>query len=82
MLILLETAAGFALFKVNNEKKMAKIDDIYAYLEDTNNCQKLLSLVAFAKFKDTQDALTSTAKLLQGELSKKLTRFLSKNIVE
>jgi hypothetical protein len=32
MLILLETSAGYALFRIANEKKLKKIGDIYEYL--------------------------------------------------
>lgn len=32
MLILLETSAGFALFRIAKEKKLKKIDNIYTYL--------------------------------------------------
>lgn len=32
MLILLETSAGYALFKIGKEKKLKKIDNIYTYL--------------------------------------------------
>jgi len=37
MIILLETPAGFALFKVINEKKLKKIDDVYTYMQNTEN---------------------------------------------
>lgn len=32
MLILIETSAGYALFRISNEKKLKKIEDIYEYL--------------------------------------------------
>ena len=36
---------------------------------------------AFTKFKDTKDALSATATMLDGKLPKKLKKFLNKNIV-
>lgn len=47
MLILVETAAGYALFKIASEKKLKKIDDIYSYLENEDQAKKLISLEAF-----------------------------------
>jgi len=41
MLVLLETPAGFALYQCSNEKKLNKVDDLYAYLEDENQAKKL-----------------------------------------
>ena len=39
MLILFETPAGFALFQVN-QKKIAKIENIFEYLQDENNAKQ------------------------------------------
>jgi len=36
MLILIETPAGYALFKVTKQKKFDAITDIYSYLQDTD----------------------------------------------
>jgi len=41
MLVLLETPAGFALYQCSNEKKLNKVEDLYAYLEDENQTKKL-----------------------------------------
>jgi hypothetical protein len=37
MLILLETPAGFALFKLTNESKLKKLEDVYTYMENPEN---------------------------------------------
>ncbi|KAL4471492.1 hypothetical protein ABPG74_008385 [Tetrahymena malaccensis] len=81
MLILLETPAGFGLYQCSNEKKLKKIDDLYAYMEDEEQAKKLFTLVAFSKFEDTHDALNATAKLIKGKIPKKLKKFLKKNII-
>jgi len=41
MLLLFETAAGFALFKVNREDKLEKIDDLYRDFESLDAAQKV-----------------------------------------
>lgn len=41
-----------------------------------------MKLKAFAKFKDTKDAMKSIEKLLNGKVSKTLQKFLDKNIVQ
>ena len=76
MLILLETPAGYALFKVLNEKKLVNVDNIYKYFETSEAASKIVSLVSFSKFKNTKDAVLCTNKLLQGKLSKKMKKFL------
>lgn len=42
MLFLFETAAGFALFKLN--KKLKKIENPFTEFEDKNKAMKLISL--------------------------------------
>lgn len=41
MLILLETPAGYGLFKVKNQKKLGSIEDIYQYMQNIDDAQKL-----------------------------------------
>jgi hypothetical protein len=41
MLLLFETAAGFALFKVNREDKLEKVDDLYREFESLDAAQKV-----------------------------------------
>lgn len=81
MLILLETSAGYALFKIRKEKKLKEIDNIYTYLQDSEQASSLISLQAFDKFKDTGDAIKSAAKIVKGKIPKKLSKFLTKNII-
>lgn len=45
MLILFETAAGFALFKVLNEGKLKEVDNIYQEFENPQKAQKMYSCV-------------------------------------
>jgi hypothetical protein len=43
MLLLFETAAGFALFKVNREDKLEKVDDLYREFDSLDAAQKVRS---------------------------------------
>ena len=83
MYVLFETPAGFALFKVlKDEKKLKDIDQLARDFETPEKASKVVKLKAFARFKDTKDAMKSVEKLVKGELSKSLKKFLDKNIVQ
>jgi len=76
MLVLFETAAGFAVFKLLDEKKLLKTDNLYEEFE--NNAKKCVKLQHFAKFADTTDALASAAALIEGKMSKGLKKVMKK----
>jgi nucleolar protein 58 len=82
MLVLYETPAGYALFKVMDEKKMKDVDDITAAFADSDSASKMLKLKAFQKFDDTSEALVAATSMLESSVSKKLKKFLDKNIVQ
>ena len=82
MYVLFETPAGFALFKVlKDEKKMKDVSSLINDFQTSEAASKVVKLKAFKKFKDTKDAMKSVEKLLKGEMSKSLKKFLDKNIV-
>jgi len=82
MYVLFETAAGFALFKVTKDKKLEKLDKLHEAFADAEGANSVVKLKAFAKFKDTKDAMKSIEKLMKGKVSKSLNKFLTKNIVQ
>jgi len=82
MLVLFETAAGFALFKVVDEKKLQKTDNLFQEFVSAENAQKIVSLKRFAKFKNTADALKSATKLVESKVSSSLKKFLKKEILD
>ena len=82
MYVLFETAAGFALFKVIKGKKLEKLDSLHKEFSTGDKANEIVKLKAFAKFKDTKDAMKSIEKLMKGKVSKSLKKFLSKNIVQ
>ena len=82
MYVLFETPAGFALFKVLKEDKVKNVDSLYKEFTSADKAKKIVKLKAFSKFKDTKDAMKSVEKLIKGEMSKGLKKFLEKNIVQ
>ena len=81
MLVLYETPAGYALFKVSDEKKMQEVEDITKAFEDADGASSMLKLKAFHKFEDTSEALVAASAMLESSVSKPLKKFLQKNIV-
>ena len=82
MLVLFETAGGFALFKVVKDKKLEKIESLHKSFKDAESANEVVKLKAFKKFKDTKDAMKAIDKLMAGKMSKSLESFLDKNIVQ
>jgi len=81
MLVLFETPAGYALFKVLDEKKIEKVDDIIEAFSTPGKAAKIVQLKAFKKFKDTKEALLAADKLIKGKFPKTLKKFLEKNVI-
>ncbi|VDK70344.1 unnamed protein product [Litomosoides sigmodontis] len=76
MLVLFETAAGYALFKVLDEKKLENVDNIWDECSTPEKAQKMLQLVSFRKFKDTAEAVENVTRLAEGKLTKALKKAL------
>jgi len=78
MLVLFETPAGFAIFKLLDEKKLQKSDNLYEDFATPEGAKKVVKLKMFEKFKDTTDALASAAALIEGKMSKGLKKLMKK----
>lgn len=76
MLVLFETPAGFGLFKVLNEGKLSKVEDLWKEFSTSDSARQIVKLKAFSKFLDTKDALLETTCLIDNKLSKGLRKFL------
>ncbi|XVF31219.1 hypothetical protein REPUB_Repub16aG0126800 [Reevesia pubescens] len=76
MLVLFETPAGFALFKVLDEGKLNKVEDLSKEFLAADSARKVVSLKAFSKFDNTAEALEAATKLLESTPSKGLRKFL------
>ena len=44
MLILFETAAGYALFRADKPKKLEKVENLQKYMEDVDGLRKLYAI--------------------------------------
>eukprot|EP00250_Pteridium_aquilinum_P016509 c23139_g1_i1 orf=272-2062(-) len=76
MLVLFETPAGFALFKVLDEGKLDKVEDLWKEFETGESARKIVKLKAFSKFENTAEALGATTLLVDSKPSKGLRKFL------
>lgn len=77
MLVLFETAAGYALFKLADESILQKVDDIWKDIEEGNQS---LQLVTFKRYKSIAEAVTNATAISEGKLSKTLKRMLKKSV--
>jgi len=82
MLILFETPAGHALFKVLDESKLADVENIYKEFETPEAASSMVRLKAFKKFHDTAEAVSAAAALVDNNLEDGLSKFLKKSIVK
>eukprot|EP00252_Welwitschia_mirabilis_P020201 TRINITY_DN48_c2_g1_i1.p1 TRINITY_DN48_c2_g1~~TRINITY_DN48_c2_g1_i1.p1 ORF type:complete len:592 (+),score=179.02 TRINITY_DN48_c2_g1_i1:174-1949(+) len=79
MLVLFETPAGFALFKVLDEGKLEKVEDLWKDFQTSESARKVVKLKAFSKFENTTEALSATTLIVDSKPSKGLRKFLRKN---
>ncbi|TMW69339.1 hypothetical protein Poli38472_001495 [Pythium oligandrum] len=82
MLVLFETAAGHALFKVQDESKLANADDVFKHFQTPEKANQVLKLKGFNAFKDTTEAVAAATDMVDGKVGKGLKKFLKKNIVD
>ncbi|KAJ2657043.1 Nucleolar protein 58 [Coemansia sp. RSA 1199] len=81
MLVLYETAAGYALFKMLDEGKLKK-GDLHKEFATPALANKSVKLQAFHKFENTVDALSAVTALVEGKISKNLKHFLTTDVSE
>lgn len=82
MLVLFETPAGYALFKVLDKTKLAKAEDVYKHFGSSEAAQSVVKLKAFSKFEDTTSALAAATSICDGKLDKGLKSFLKEAILK
>ncbi|PVD38307.1 hypothetical protein C0Q70_00919 [Pomacea canaliculata] len=78
MLVLFETAAGYAVFKVLSEKKLKHSENLYLDFQNPESAAKIVKLKHFQKFKDMTDALAGATAAVEGKISKTLKKVLKK----
>ncbi|KAM0924219.1 hypothetical protein ACQ4PT_005033 [Festuca glaucescens] len=79
MLVLFETPAGFALFKVLNEGKLSKVENLWQEFTTPDLARKVVELKAFNKFENTSDALSAATLIIDSKPTKGLRKFLQKH---
>ncbi|CAK6965508.1 nucleolar protein 58 [Scomber scombrus] len=82
MLVLFETAAGYAIFKVLDESKLQEVDSLYKEFETTEKANKIVKLKHFEKFQDTTEALAAATALTEGKIGKSLKKALKKVVAK
>uniref|UniRef100_A0A3Q4AMI2 Nucleolar protein 58 n=1 Tax=Mola mola TaxID=94237 RepID=A0A3Q4AMI2_MOLML len=82
MLVLFETAAGYAIFKVLDESKLQQVDSLYKEFETPEKANKVVKLKHFEKFQDTTEALAAATALIEGKLGKSLKKVLKKIVAK
>ncbi|XP_076647556.1 nop5 ribonucleoprotein [Halictus rubicundus] len=82
MLVLFETPAGYAIFKLLDEKKLAEVDNLFQDFETPEAASKIVKLKHFEKFADTTEALAATTAAVEGKLCKSLKKILKKHCSE
>ncbi|XP_052193218.1 probable nucleolar protein 5-1 [Diospyros lotus] len=76
MLVLFETPAGFALFKVLDEGKLSKVEDLWTQFSSAESARQVVKLKAFSKFENTSEALSAATLLIDSKPSRGLRKFL------
>ncbi|KAL3828424.1 hypothetical protein ACJIZ3_017226 [Penstemon smallii] len=76
MILLFETPAGFALFKVLDEGKLSKVEDLGKDFSTPESARQIVKLKAFSKFENTSEALSAATLLIDSKPSKGLRKFL------
>lgn len=82
MLVLFETAAGYAIFKVLDESKLQQVDSLYKEFETPEKANKVVKLKHFEKFQDTTEALAAATALTEGKVGKSLKKVLKKVVAK
>jgi len=76
MLVLFETPAGYAVFKLLDEKKLQQTDNLFEDFQSAQGAGKIVKLKHFQKFTDTTEALAATTAAIEGKLPKSLRKTL------
>ncbi|ORM41728.1 putative nucleolar protein 5-2 [Babesia sp. Xinjiang] len=81
MLVLLETPAGYGLFKVTDSRLLeCNVEDVPSFFRDGDSARSSVQLSAFSKFNSTDDALEEATALSESRLGKQLKRMLKKKV--
>eukprot|EP01023_Acetabularia_acetabulum_P058519 TRINITY_DN6925_c0_g1_i2.p1 TRINITY_DN6925_c0_g1~~TRINITY_DN6925_c0_g1_i2.p1 ORF type:complete len:951 (+),score=208.22 TRINITY_DN6925_c0_g1_i2:205-3057(+) len=79
MLVLFETPAGYALFKVLKEDCLSNVQDLWQQFDTLEAAKKIVTLKAWKQFDNTAEALQGASAIVDQTLDKDLKKFLKKN---
>ncbi|EFN88003.1 nucleolar protein 58 [Harpegnathos saltator] len=79
MLVLFETAAGYAIFKLLDNNKLEQSENLYQDFATPEDAHGIISLQHFYKFEDTTEALLAITAAVEGKLCKSLKKALRKH---
>lgn len=82
MLVLFETPAGYAVFKLLDEKKLEQTDNLFEDFQTPQGASKIVKLKHFQKFIDTTEALAATTSAIEGKVPKSLRKTLKSIFAE
>ncbi|GAB5032100.1 nucleolar protein nop5 [Nannochloropsis oceanica] len=80
MLLLFETSAGYALFKVLKEAKLQDVENLWKEFENPEKASSIVKLKAFRPFDSTAEAVAAATDMIDSNLGKELKKFLKKSI--
>lgn len=80
MLLLFETPAGYALFKVQSGK-LGEVSNIWQEFQTPSKASNIVKLKAFSPFNNTTEAVVAATSVIESTLDKSLKKFLKKNII-
>ncbi|KAJ1567250.1 Nucleolar protein 58 [Cladochytrium tenue] len=80
MLVLFETPAGYALFRMADDSKLDDPDNVFRHFVTPEAANQTIKLKAFSKFENTTDALAAVTALVEGKIGKGLKTFLTDEI--
>ena len=82
MLLLFESPAGYALFKVLEPGKLSSPETIWDCFATPEKAAGMIKLKAFTAFENTTEAVVAATSLVDGSIDKGLKSFLKKSIVK
>jgi len=82
MLVLFESAAGYALFKLLDESKLQDVDNLFQDFETPEKASKVLKLKHFEKFEDITEAVAGNLTAENDKIGKNLKRMVKKHILK
>ena len=78
MLLLFETSAGYALFKILKPGKLGEVSDIWKHFQTAEDAADQVKLKSFLPFDTTTEAVVAATSIIESTLDKSLKKFLKK----